>query len=432
MKHAPFLKLLSGAALALALVASPAIARDRHGDQDKDAKQQPLYPNATREEPKLDLTSEKEQKTLNEGLQAANAQDKAKATQLLQPIIDNSKSKYAKALALQGLASLHYNEGDIKGALDLLKRALDIGVMPNDTYFQLELRLASFYLADKQYQQAIDTIAKWRAGTKAEDVNAYAIEGNAYYQLQKYPEAIAALKKAQAMSGGKPNPNVDQVLLAAYADSGQTDQAAQLAQQQLAANPNDPAARSNAIATMVQSGNYAQAITLEEKAKASGSFDEKDYVMLAKLHMMLAQQGTDSKANATKAAAVLDEGMSKGIVKPSAETYTLLGAAAYSADNTSKAIDAYRKAIPLASDGEPAIYAGKLLLNEGKFSQAKSLLSQGIAKGVKRQGAAYMALAQAERGLKNKPAAIAAMKKAAQDPDTAAKAKDWLKKAGAG
>ncbi len=43
-----------------------------------------------------------------------------------------------------------------------------------------------------------------------------------------------------------------------------------------------------------------------------------------------------------------------------------------------------------------------------------------------------MLLAESERGLKNKPAAIAAMKKAAQDPETAAKAKAWLKKAGAG
>jgi hypothetical protein len=43
-----------------------------------------------------------------------------------------------------------------------------------------------------------------------------------------------------------------------------------------------------------------------------------------------------------------------------------------------------------------------------------------------------MLLAESERGLKNKPAAIASMKKAAQDRETAAKAMDWLKKTGAG
>jgi hypothetical protein len=43
-----------------------------------------------------------------------------------------------------------------------------------------------------------------------------------------------------------------------------------------------------------------------------------------------------------------------------------------------------------------------------------------------------MLLAETQRGLKNKAGAIEAMKKAAQDPETAAKAKDWLRKAGAG
>jgi len=41
-----------------------------------------------------------------------------------------------------------------------------------------------------------------------------------------------------------------------------------------------------------------------------------------------------------------------------------------------------------------------------------------------------MLLAEAERGLKNKPGAIAAMKQAAQDPETSAKANAWLKTAG--
>ena len=76
--------------------------------------------------------------------------------------------------------------------------------------------------------------------------------------------------------------------------------------------------------------------------------------------------------------------------------------------------------------------AGRLLLSENKYSQAKGQIQQAIDKGVKHKGTAYMLLAESERGLKNKPAAIAAMKKAAQDPETAAKANDWLKKAGAG
>ena len=427
MKRVPLIKMLAGTALALALVSSPVMA----GSSSSKDKKEVLYPNATRTEPKLDLTSEKDQKAINEGLDAVNNQDKEKAIQILQPIADSSKSKYAQALALQGLASVHYNDGDVKGAIDLLKRALDNGVMPNDTFFQLEYMLAQFYLADEQYQQALDTIAKWRAEGKKETADSYALEGNAYYRLEKYPQAIAAIKKAQSMTD-KPNDSWNQILMASYSESGQGDQAAQVAQQQLAANPNDPNALNNAVAVLMQAQKYPEAIALMEKAKAAGQLkSEKDYVNLAKLYLVTGQNSNDQKGPATKAAATLQEGMSKGVVTQTAENYELLGAASYMSDNTSGALDAYRKAIPLAKDGEANIRAGQLLIQDNKFSEAKGLIQQGIDKGVQHKGTAYMLLAEACRGLKDKPGTIAAMEKAAQDPETSAKAKAWLKAQGA-
>ena len=428
MKHAPFLALLAGAALAFT-VASPTFARD---SASKDTKQAAQYPNATRAEPKLDLTSAKDQKALNDGLDAVNGGDKAKATELLQPLIDGSKSKYAQALALQGLANLKYNDGDLKGAIAMLQKSLAIGVMPNDTYFQLQYELAQFQLADEQYQAALDTLTKWRAEGKKETADSYALEGNIDYRLQKYPEAIAAIKKAQSMTD-KPQDSWNQILMASYAESGQSDQAAQLAQQQLAANPNDANALNNAVAVLMQAQKYPQAIELMEKARSNGGLKtEKDYVNLAKLYLITGQSSDDPKPSATKAMGVLQEGMTKGVVPSSYDNLKLQGDAAYIAGNDSAAIASYRKAIPMAKDGEAAIRAGQLLLSEQKYSDAKTLIKQGIDKGVQHKGTAYMLLAEAERGLKNKPAAIAAMKVAAQDPDTAAKAKAWLKQAGAG
>lgn len=432
MKHAPFLKLLGGAALALALVSSPAIARDRHGDQASKDNKQALYPNATRKEPKLDLTSEKEQKSLNEGLDAVNAGDKDKAMQVLQPIADGKGSKYAQSLALQGIANIKYNNNDVKGAIDALKRSLEIGVLPNDTYFQLEYELAQFYLADEQYQPAVDTIEKWRAEGKKETAESYALEGNAYYRLQKYPEAIAAIKKAQSMTD-KPDSSWNQILMASYAESGQSDQAAQLAQQQLASNPNDATALNNAVAVLMQAQKYPQAIELMEKARGAGGFKtDKDYVNLAKLYLITGQDSDNPKPSASKAAGVLDDGMAKGVVPASYDNLKLLGDANYIAGNESKAIEAYKKAMPTAKDGEAAVRAGQLLIGQQKYSEARTVIQQGIDKGVQHKGTAYMLLAEAQRGLKNKAGAIAAMKMAAQDPDTAAKAKAWLKQAGAG
>jgi tetratricopeptide (TPR) repeat protein len=423
MKRVPLIKLLVGSALALAVVSTPVIASDSSSKDKKEVQ----YPNATRKEPKLDLSSEKDQKAVNEGLDAVNNQDKEKAIQLLQPVVDNSKSKYAQALALQGLASVHYNDGDVKGAIDLLKKALDNGVMPNDTFFSLEYMLAQFYLADEQYQQSIDTVEKWRAEGKKETAESYGLEGNAYYRLEKYPEAIAAIKKAQSLTD-KPNDGWNQILMASYSESGQGDQAAQVAQQQLAANPNDPNTLNNAVSVLMQAQKYPEAITLMEKARANGQLKtEKDYILLTKLYLISGQQSNDQKEPATKALAVLQEGFGKNVVTPTAENYQLLGAANIMSENMSGALSAYQKAIPLAKDGEANIRAGQLLIQDNKYSEAKGVIQQGIDKGVQKKGTAYLLLAQACIGLKDQKGATAAMEKAAQDPETAAKAKAWLK-----
>ena len=429
MKHVRGLTVLASIALLLGVASSPVMARK---SDDAKPKKEVLYPNATRAEPKLDLTSEKDQKNLNEGLDAVNAGDKAKAQQMLQPIIDSSKSKYAQALALQGMASLHYNDGDYKGAISSLQRSLALGVMPNDTYFQLMYMLAQFQMADEQYQPALDTIAKWRAEGKKETADSYALEGNAEYRLGKYPEAIASINKAKSLTD-KPQPTWDQILMASYAESGQDEKAAELAKSQLSSNPSDPNALNNAVAVLMQAHKYPEAIQMMEKARAEGKLSkDTQYVNLAKLYLVTGQESANPAPNATKAQQVLEEGMSKGVVKPDAETYVLLGQSAEIANNIDKAIGYYNKAQPIATDGEAALRAGRLLLSENKYSQAKGLIQQALDKGVKHKGTAYMLLAESERGLKNKPAAIAAMKKAAQDPETAAKAKDWLKKTGAG
>jgi tetratricopeptide (TPR) repeat protein len=430
MKHAQGFSALASAALMLMLASSPVLAKDS-ASKDKPEVQ---YPNATRVAPKLDLTSDKDQKNLNAGLDAVSAGDKAKALQYLQPIADGgSKSKYAQALALQGLATIKYNDNDPKGAIALLQQSLANGVMPNDTYFQLKYMLAQFQVADEEYQPALDTLTKWRAEGKKETANSYALEGNIDYRLGKFPDAIAAIKKAQSLTD-KPDPAWNQILMASYSQSGQGDQAAQVAQQSLAANPNDPKALDNAVAVLMQSNKNDEAIQVMEKARSGGNLKSEDnYVNLAKLYLIRAQSSnTDSKPDAIKSAQVLQDGMSKNIVTPSADNYLLLGEADELSDNTSGAVDAYTKALPTAKDGEAAIRGGQILLSQQKYSAAKSMIQQGIDKGVKQKGAAYMLLAESDRGLKDKTGAIAAMKQAAQDPQTADKANAWLKKAGAG
>jgi hypothetical protein len=434
MKHAS-LKMLAGAAIALMLASTPALASDNSSSSDQQ-KAAPLYPDATRKEPKLDLTDAKEQKQLNEGIDAVQANDNDKAKQILQPIVDNSKSKYAQAMALQALARIDATSSNLPAGIDKLNKALANGMLPNDAYFQVEYELATFYLLNQQYQPAIDTVEKWRAEGKKETPESYALEGEAYYRLKQYPQSITAIQKAQTMAGDKADPRWNQLLMLDYSESGQTDKAAAIAKQAASTSPTDPTSFHNALSLDIQSQNFKDALTLMEQTHAAGKvpFTENDYVTMAKLYMNDAQSDSnqDPSADTNKAVQLLQEGMTKNIVKPSAENYTLLGDANMIGQNYSDAAAAYQKAIPSASDGESAYKAGVAYVMDQKFSQAKPLLQQAISKGVKHKGKAYMALAQANIGLKDKAGAADAVMEAEKDPETAAQAKKWLKDANIG
>ncbi|NII55634.1 tetratricopeptide repeat protein [Luteibacter sp. SG786] len=432
MKQGSLSKFALATAIALSLVSGAAVARDTKSQDKKEA----LYPNATRTEPKLDLKSEKDQKALNEGLDAANNGEKDKAMQLLQPLADGSgtSSKYAQALALQGIANMKYNDGDVKGAIATLKQALDIGVMPNDTYFQLKYMYTQFLVADEQYAPALQSLQEWRNEGKKETADSYGLEGNIDYRLEKYPEAIAAITKAKSMPDAKPQGSWDQILAASYAETGQGDKAAALATEALQKNPNDATALNNAASSLIQAQKYPEAIQLLEKARSAGAFkDEKQYVNLAKVYLIDGQDHSERQvANAGKAAAVLKEGFDKGVVQKTGENYNLLGDSYVTGDDMKNALAAYQEAAKVATNGEPALKVARVQLQENQYAAAEKSATDAISKGVQHKGQAYMLRAEAKRGQKNKQGAIADMKLAAQDPETSAKANAWLKTAGTG
>ncbi|HEU0277464.1 MAG TPA: tetratricopeptide repeat protein [Rhodanobacteraceae bacterium] len=241
-------------------------SQSKKADQGKSGEQANPYPNATRKEPKVQGVDSKEAKTLNAGLDAANSGDSATALKDLQPIADSSKSPYAKSLANLGLAQVKYKSGDIKGAIVLQKQALDAGTLPNSNYFQGLESLAQMYIQNEDYADALTTLNTWSQQSGAQSADVYALQGDAYYRLQKYPEAVAAIQKAKALSPTA-QPSWDQIEMASYFAMDKYDQAAKLADAALAKDPNNSALLQNVIAIYVNSHQDQKALALLERAR---------------------------------------------------------------------------------------------------------------------------------------------------------------------
>src|SRR5450432_70535 len=386
------------------------------------------YPNATRTEPKTDLKSSPEQKALQEGLNALNAGDDAKAQELLQKALDSSKSKYAQGIALEGLANLKFNAGDYKGSIETYRKLIELNSVPNDAYFDSMFNLVNAYMGDEQYQVAQDELKVWREQGKRETPDSYAIEGNIDYRMKKYPEAIAAIKKAQSMTD-KPKDSWNSILMASYAESGQGSQASGVIDQELAKDPSNKKLIQNALVVYTQSNETDKALALLDRERSQGLItDENDYLTAARIYANIAQNTDTGATNGLKGANLLQQGLGKGTVKATADNYRLLGDSFMIAGENDKALDAYNKAAPLATNGDIDYRRAQVMGAAQNFADAKAAVQKAIARGVTHKGKAYLLLGKLNLGLKDNAGARTAFQQAQQDPETQSEAGEELKK----
>jgi len=391
------------------------------------AKSESRYPHATRHEPKNDMRSRSEQKKLQDGINAINAGDDAKAQSLLQEILDNSKSKYAQGVALEGLANLKFNQQDYKGAIDFYEKLLKLNSVPNDAYYDSMYNLANAYVGNQQYDKALDELKTWREQGKNETAASYALEGNIYYRLQKYDQAIAAIKKAQSMTD-KPKESWNSILMASYAASGKGSEAASVIDAELTKNPKDKKLAHNALVVYLQSNQTDKAVALLEREQKDGMItDENDYLSSARFYASLGQNAGKPEI-AAKGGDLLQQGFAKGVVKPSEENYKLMGDAYLIGTKEDKALAAYAKASPLAKNGDIDYRRAEVLGAQQKWKESKSVLEKAISRGLSHEGKAYLLLGKLNLAMHNKSAARAAFKKAEQDAETKSDAAEQLEK----
>ena len=414
-------KFLSIAVMTLLLSIATAIAAPAA------KKDETKYPNATRSAPKSDLSNAADQKMLQEGLDALNGGEDDKAQQQLQKVVDSSKSKYAKGVALLGLANLKFNASDFAGAIAYYKQMFELNSVSNDQYYDSMYNMAAAYVQSEQYQPALDEIKQWREQGKRETADSYALEGNIYYRMQKYPEAIAAIRKAQSLTN-EPKESWNSILMASLSESGQGGQAGQILDEQLAKEPKNKGLIHNALVVYVQNSQYDKALPLIERERKDGLLtDEKDYVESARFYANIAQGG-DKPNVAVNGAELLQEGMTKNIVKPTVENYKLQGDLYMIAQQNDKALAAYGKASPLAANGDIDYTRAQIIGAEQNWAEAKTVAEKAIQRGVTKKGKAYLLLGKLNVALKDTAAARTAFQQAQSDPDTNGEATEQLQR----
>jgi predicted Zn-dependent protease len=406
------------------VTATPKDKADK-GKASKPGKSENKYPNATRKEPKLDMSAS-DQKDLNKAADLINDSKNDEAEPLVQKVIASEKaSKYAQAFAHQLQAQIDWEKDKSADAIAEYRKAIEMDSLPNDAHFQVLYQIAQLQVQDEKYADALTTLDQWEKQTGATTADELALKANAYYRTDKFQDAVNTMKKAISMSD-KPSDTWTQILMASYFELNQYDQAAQVVQEQMQKNPTDKKLLNQLATIYIQADKPQQALDLMAKAKSQGLITtSEDYMQLAKL-----QAAADKYKDAS---VTLKEGIDKGVLKPSFEVYKLQGDICTQAEEDACAIEAYTKASPQAKDGNIDYQLGYLLFYSDRSKDAAEALGRAITKGgLRQEGEAYLLRGDAENDLNQTSAATADWQKASGYPSTKTMAEQRLKAAKGG
>ncbi|WP_425497863.1 tetratricopeptide repeat protein [Lysobacter arvi] len=359
--------------------------RARQSEGKQSSKPAEEYPQATRkvEAKASSKGGAKLQKMIglyddDKGPEARAAADEIIATETF--------NAYDRAFAAQMAAQIAYDADDTAAAKDYLRKAIELNGLDNNGHYGAMYMLAQLQLQDEQYAESLKTLDTFFAETKSAKPEQLVVKGNALYRLERYPEAATVLKQA-IDSSPNPKPEWQQLLMATYAESGNAGEAAKMAEAVAAKNPNDKRAQLNLAAVYQQGDMLDKSAAVLEKLRAAGQLTEdKEYRQLYATYLNM-----DGKEK--EAISVINEGIQKGILKPDYQTYLAQAQAYYFSDQAGPAIDAYKKAAPLAPDGEAYLNLARVLWQEDRIPEAKEAARQAVAKGVKKPDDAKKILA---------------------------------------
>jgi tetratricopeptide (TPR) repeat protein len=347
-------------ALSLSLVATSAWAQftddggsvihrsRKHKTTEASEKEAPAkFPAATRKSPGLTATAAGG-KALNAIFALEQAKNYPEAIQQAEAFAATAKNAYEQSFAYQLAGVAASESGDNDKAIAMFKQALETNGLANDEHYQVMYNLALAQYQTKHPADALATLNRMLTETKSEEPQYLDLKAVLLGQLDRPLEAAAIYEK------------------------------------QMAKNPTDAKALINAAASYQQAGDAAKANALLAQAR--------DKQMLTDANQYRALYVAYINSDKPKeAVAVIDEGLAKGVLKPSqdlANAYSVLAQNAYAGGDSQTAIDMYKRAAAAGTDGEAALNLARVYFNEGRMADARQAAQQALAKGVANQAEA--------------------------------------------
>ena len=340
--------------------------------------------------------------------------------------LQNGKKKmspYETAQIWNLQAYTYYLMEDYKAAIGAYQKVLEQPELPEALQQSTLKTMAQLYFTIEDYEKALDTINRLMAAISEPAPDIFMLQGQAYFQMGQYENALGPIKTAIEMyrdQGNVPKENWLLLLRVIYWEMKDFPNMLIVLQELIQEYPKDTYVLTLA-GVYSELGDTKKQLALTEALYEKGYISGKQHaVNLANLYLLHGMP--------YKAATLLEKEIAAGNVEEDTRNLRLLSQAWYSARNDKKAIPPLVKAAAKGEDSELYMRLTQSYLNLEMWKEAAESAKKGLAAGdLKRKDTANIMYGMALFNQKKLEQARRAFQAAGQDNRSKRAAQQWIK-----
>ena len=336
----------------------------------------------------------------------------------------SSMNDYEIAMMHNFYGFIYYNENDLAKAIESFENVVNAEAIPETLRLSTTFSLAQLAMANGDYDKVISFLDDWdNINTKPKTDAYYVLKAQAFYQMKDYSKGINSINQAiaQADSEGKePKENWLVLQRAMYYSLNQPQKVVDVLERMVKLY-NKPEYWVQLGGMYGETGAEKKQLAVLEAAYQQGFLSSKS--ALTQLSQVYMYNGLSYKA-----ADVMQQAMTSGLVEKTAKNYAFIAEAMVQAKEDEKSAQFFAKAAGLSTHGKFDQRLAEVLINTQHYNKAADAARAALDKGgLDFESNAYVALGMAQYNLKNFDASILAFEQAEKHKKSQRLATQWIK-----
>lgn len=331
---------------------------------------------------------------------------------------DGDLSPYETAMVNQTLGYAYAAQEQYAESAAAFRESLDTGTLPEESAQIVRYNMAQILIAAEHYTDGASILEDWLATETEAEPRARVLLAQAYTQLGQYDRAERHLLQAISQATTFQEP-WHRLLVSIYVEQEKFSEAAGVLRRLLGHFPAKKTYWMQLSQTYSGAEQHERAASTLAMAYKQGLLREREALQIVSYYLHLGLP--------YKAAELLADGLTRGLIADSAEHQELLVTCWLHAREYQRALDVLERNAKTAETGEADVRRAEILVQLERWPEAATSASSGISKGgIEEPGGAYLLLGIAEYQAGKLDESTEAFNTATSYKPVAKRARQWL------